>query len=522
MWVVALISVLLSLQNVPHGSFTNPLFPGGDPWVTFDSGTYYYSASNCDDARDICVKAARTVRDLISAPWTVVWTAGSESNSNGTDIWAPEIHKLGGHWYIYYAADPARNNDLHRLFVLRAATDNPLGPYVEPDTGASHGELAGADGRWGIDPDVFSGHDGALYLTWSCTNYPDSRFPQSICLARMHDPLHLASTPVQISEPTEPWESRGRAIQEGPVGYVRNGRTFITYSGGSSWIPNDYAVGLLSNSGNLLDPAKWRKTGPIFDHHGTTFGPGSVVFVQGAERDHFWNLYHAIDNLDCNPAYRCRDIRMQPMFFDSDGTPELGYPYNPNVSVDPSPPHLWGPSWGDAAEGLPAGQVNGNWGESYRDVELRTVGEGWSEIFREQNPNRESFRASAQVRMTRQTGRDPAFGIYCLYDDEKNHAELLIDARDHSAWTSATVKGQSQETERWALASGFRLQKFHHLGCEKQGPHFTFWIDGGQVHRDFDLVSGQMGVLARGALVSYREAGIEDTSLASSPAPAIR
>ena len=34
--------------------FANPLFAGGDPWVTRVDGTYYYSASNCGVA-DLCI-----------------------------------------------------------------------------------------------------------------------------------------------------------------------------------------------------------------------------------------------------------------------------------------------------------------------------------------------------------------------------------------------------------------------------------------------------------------------------------
>lgn len=305
-------------------TFTNPLFKGGDPWVTRVDGVYYYSASYCGVA-DICIKRSRSLSGLAQAPWTGVWSHAGDGAPNGKDIWAPELHHLDGRWYIYYAADDG-DNDQHRLYVLEA--DRPEGPYAEADTGLPHGRLPESSEHWAIDPDVFTAADGRLYLTWSCTNYRDARFPQRICLARMRDPLHVAGATVALSTPDRPWETRGKPIQEGPVGYTRDGRSYITYSGSASWIPDDYAVGLLTlaRGGRPLDASAWRKSGAIFDHHGTVYGPGSVVFVPSPDGRQWWNVYHAIERLDCRPAYRCRDIRMQPMRFDGEGAPVLGVP----------------------------------------------------------------------------------------------------------------------------------------------------------------------------------------------------
>ena len=55
-----------------------------------------------------------------------------------------------------------------------------------------------------------------------------------------------------LSTPTEYWETRGAAIQEGPVGYTHSGHTYITYSAIASWIPDDYSVGLLTFNGIYL------------------------------------------------------------------------------------------------------------------------------------------------------------------------------------------------------------------------------------------------------------------------------
>jgi len=317
--------------SAPVDAFMNPLFAGGDPWVTRVDGVYYYSASDCGVA-DICLKRSRSLSGLARAPWVGVWNSPKRSAPNSKQIWAPEIHYLEGRWFIYYAADDGDNNH-HRLYVLES--NRAQGGYREGDTGYAYGRVGESSGDWAIDPDVFVAADGHLYLAWSCTNYRDSRFPQRICLARMRDPLHVMGPTVRLSAPTEPWEMRGEPIQEGPVGYARDGHTYITYSAGASWVADDYSVGLLTLApgASPMNRSAWRKSGPIFEHHGTVYGPGSVVFVSSPDGRQWWNMYHAIDRLSCEPAYRCRDIRMQPMHFDAEGAPILGVPLDAGVSL---------------------------------------------------------------------------------------------------------------------------------------------------------------------------------------------
>ncbi|HEY4143519.1 glycoside hydrolase family 43 protein [Pinirhizobacter sp.] len=316
-------------------TFTNPVFVGQDPYIEVVDGIYYYSSSGCGIA-DICVKQSRSLTGLATAPWQAVWKHGPGDIVNSKEVWAPELHYIDGRWYAYYAADDG-DNDHHRLFVLAADKSGPaLGKFHEADTGLTHGQLKLSPDHWGIDPNVFTAADGKRYLTWSCTNQADSAFPQRICLARLRDAVTVDGSTVLLSTPTEPWETRDKPIQEGPVGYARNGRTYITYSGSASWIPNDYAVGLLSlkAGGNARDAASWLKSGPIFDHHGTVYGPGSVVFVPSPDGKQQWNVYHAIERLDCKPnAYACRDIRMQPMHFDAHGAPVLGVPIDAGVPM---------------------------------------------------------------------------------------------------------------------------------------------------------------------------------------------
>ncbi len=518
--------LIAAAQQPPDHYFTNPLFRGGDPWLVHEDGYYIYSSADCPPYRDaICLKRSPTLAGIIDAPTETVWRPRDGHDPNGTEIWAPEIRKLDGHWYIYYAADPKHNNNRHRIFVLRANAADPLGGYSEANTGAPHGALQGTNTHWAIDPDVFTAADNQLYIAWSCTNFTNSRFPQRVCLARMRDPEHLATAPVPIATPTERWERRGAPIQEGPVGYARNGITYITYSASASWISNDYAVGILQNTGrNLLNAASWSKSGPIFDHHGRTYGPGSVVFIPNSDGTEYWNFYHAIDSTTCSPAYDCRDIRMQRMWFTSAGFPVLGFPVDPGVRLEDAgaagdsilAPD-WGKAWGDAAEGLSTGQIIGQWTWSGPStVSISSPQAGWNQIFRVMNPNSATIRVHAEAQLAHSAGTNTAavYGVYCLYDDANNHAELLIDAGRRALLTRAVVRGKQQREHATPLPTNFDFSRSHVLECDKSNNIFDFRLDpltpnAIELKRRFALRSGQMGVLVAGANVEFRNVRVE-------------
>lgn len=500
---------------------TNPLFNGGDPWVIFDNGVYYYSASYCESGT-ICLKTSSTLTGLATAAWIGIWHAPA-TGPNSKEVWAPEIHKVDGKWFIYYAADDGNNNH-HRIFVLQSASDDPLGRWVMAETGAPNGQLIESENRWAIDPDVFTAHDGKLYAVWSCTNYPDSRFPQATCLAEMKDALHVAGPTAQISTPVEPWETRTAAIQEGPVGFTRQGRTYITYSASASWTTNDYAVGLLTNAdGRLLNPGSWWKTGPIFDHHGTAYGTGSVVFVQSPDGAETWNLYHGIDSLACNPSYNCRDIRMQKMLWASDGSPVLGYPLNPGVAVgipsgEPgSTPvdsaQTWGDAFGDAAMGIgSAGAAAGDWiiGDD-GSVRGMSFGTAWSRTFSRSNPNFTdyTFAVDAQLVETGTTSQFPKYGIYAAYSDAANYVSVWIDERNRVVATYGVIGGTVRDWANCAMPPSNGPSSINTLEVRKAGKIFAVFLNG--VHLDgscndrtFDILNGQVGLVTEDTRAAYR------------------
>src|SRR4051812_18379637 len=133
---------LLRAATAPESeSFGNPVLgQGQDPSLAYDGGWYYFIQS-APDTRSLNVRRSHSLRDLASAPKTVIWHGGDDG-SPCCEWWAPELHRIGSSWYVYVAADDGDNDD-HRLYVLRA--DAPLGPY------RFVGKLTTPEDRWSID-----------------------------------------------------------------------------------------------------------------------------------------------------------------------------------------------------------------------------------------------------------------------------------------------------------------------------------------------------------------------------------
>ncbi|HEX4462668.1 MAG TPA: family 43 glycosylhydrolase, partial [Polyangia bacterium] len=386
-------------------TFVDPIIANGaDPSVVFVDGVYYSVQSGCAHTGTlpvICMRAAATLPALGQTKPVVVWSAPA-SGPNAQELWAPQIANFDGHWYIYYAAD-ADGTNAHRLFALVPASETaPLGTWVAAATGASHGQLVtdwASD--WAIDPDVFLASDGRYYLVYSCrqdNSGTNAGNAQSICLSAMSDPLHLQADPqtghavVQLSKPTQHWETRAFPTQEGPFGFTHDGVDYILFSASYSGIPDLYAEGVLINehppqpngAGNpLTNPADWIKQGPLLDGHNAAYGTASSVLVPSPDGSELWNVYHGTDCLSgCSEpngnSWPDRSLRAQKAGWSASGALVMGYPVDiantdgtgENVALQMPSANgggtvnlpAWGSAFGDAAEGDdPDGLVVGDW-----------------------------------------------------------------------------------------------------------------------------------------------------------------
>ncbi|MFS0774092.1 family 43 glycosylhydrolase [Sphingomonas sp. 1P08PE] len=264
---------------------TNPLLPSGpDPWIVRQGATYYYMSTLGDR---LAIRRTDDLSRLDRAPEAIVWTPPA-TGSNARSIWAPELHRIDGRWFIYYtAAASDHDDDAHRgIFVLENASPDPTrGRWID------RGRIVT---RWpGIDATTFE-HRGRRYMVYSPYVGPDS----VLAIAPMRDPWTLDGPERIIARPDRDWERQGgRQILEGPA-FVRgpSGRLFLTYSASACW-SDGYALGLLSAAADSdpLDPSAWTKSAtPVLQSNpaGQVFAPGHNGFFTGRD-GRTWTVFHA-------------------------------------------------------------------------------------------------------------------------------------------------------------------------------------------------------------------------------------
>lgn len=87
--------------------YNNPLIrQRADPWIhRTECGIYYFVATVPEYDR-IEMRKAETINGLADAEPVVIWRK-HESGPMSHHIWAPELHRINGKWYIYFAAGRA-------------------------------------------------------------------------------------------------------------------------------------------------------------------------------------------------------------------------------------------------------------------------------------------------------------------------------------------------------------------------------------------------------------------------------
>jgi GH43 family beta-xylosidase len=348
-----------SFSDAGRGTFVNPICEQADPWIDQDGG--HYLACFAEGNRAISIQISD--RLTVLGPKHIVWTAPG-SGPVSREVWAPELHHLDGHWYIYFAADDGQNRN-HQTWVLQSSGDDPLGPYTLHGplyTGDDPGMAAAS--RWAIDMTVFE-LNHRLFAIWS--GWQDDRDIQYLYIAPMKDPITMAAPRVRIcANDNYLWERvdermEGRGLNEAPEILQHEGRTFLAYSCSGSWQPS-YKIGMLElrSGGDPLRPGDWEKfPEPVFQSNKSTFGVGHNSFVKSPDGTEDWIVFHA--KWSRSDGWQ-RTVFVQPFHWNADGTPDFGAPV---AAGQPLP--------------LPAGEripvVNGE--KDYSFINVDSLG-GWA------------------------------------------------------------------------------------------------------------------------------------------------
>lgn len=316
-------------QKLKKNQFDNPIaLQRADPFVTKASdGTYYFVATAPEYDR-IEIRKSKTINDIKEAQPVVVWRK-HDKGPMGNHIWAPELHRIDGKWYIYFAAGSAEDKWAIRKYALSNASEDPTkGEWIE------EGQIVSKRDEFSLDATTFE-HKGQRYMIW-VDRASDEVVNTGLYIAKMTSPTTLDDKQVVISQPEYAWEMQGHKVNEGPAVLIRNGKVFVTFS--ASATDANYSIGLLwaEEGSDLLDPASWHKLPePVFFTNEALkrFGPGHNSFTVAEDGKTDVMIYHARDYKEINgePLYDPnRHARARVLEWTKDGMPDFGQDLDDN------------------------------------------------------------------------------------------------------------------------------------------------------------------------------------------------
>lgn len=360
-----------------------------DPYIVYDektgyyycTGSYFPSNEEKNAVKDspyfgaqsydrIILRRAKTLEGLQDRNGQVtLWKAGNQpwyQNEADTEgklgyryIWAPEIHRIGNHWVIYFTESESESN-LYGIRCHALILDGEKDPY---DTAL---QSADAQSQWkdyqmnAWDKDTTKQKDptsekpftstfcldmtyfkdqanGQSYVVWAgkpTIAKGGSSTDLFIAKVDTKKPWKLASNSTRISWSQYGWEEISYYVNEGPSVVQHDGNVFLCYS--ASGTGSEYAMGMLSaeSGADLLDVSCWTKSPyPLLtskDVDGEE-GPGHNSFTVDEDGNAIF-VYHARptshNSKQCGTygfalEDPCRHARIKRVHWASDGTPIL-------------------------------------------------------------------------------------------------------------------------------------------------------------------------------------------------------
>lgn len=295
----------MNCENYQRTPWNTPFIAQrADPYVKRIDGKWYFTAS-IPSYDGIVLRCADTLEGLRDAEETEIWHA-HETGVMGAHIWAPELHRLDGCWYIYFAAGEKENCWRIRPWVLRCREDDPIHGVWE-----ECGMMQRADDdpfsftAFSLDMTVFE-HGGRRYCVWAEKVSVDPMI-SNLYIAEMESHTKLKTPQMLLTSPTYAWERHGYWVNEGPTAIAYEGRLYLTYS--ASDTSPAYCMGMLwmDAAEDPMDIAAWHKLNqPVLrtDASKGLFGLGHNTFFTD-EVGQVYTSYHArtYDEIIGNPLY---------------------------------------------------------------------------------------------------------------------------------------------------------------------------------------------------------------------------
>lgn len=269
----------------PRPTFTNPVVPFDCP----DPGVMK-TAEPRSRFTMVCTGGAYPIRESRNlVAWKdsgkVVLPGGKAAwSANGGRNWAPETHKVGDKYVVYFTAVDGSN----RLAIGAASGPSPTGPFTDRG-GPLVTHPVGV-----IDANFFEDDDGKRYLYWKVdgNQNPGGRTP-ILVRELAADGLNFAagsSATEVLNNDARTWEG---GVVEATWVVKRNGQYYMFYSG--NVYDNRYRTGVARGPSPRGPFTK--KGAPILTNNARWVGPGhgSVVVAHGVDY-FFFHAWPALAN----------------------------------------------------------------------------------------------------------------------------------------------------------------------------------------------------------------------------------
>eukprot|EP01089_Gocevia_fonbrunei_P002703 TRINITY_DN12611_c0_g1_i1.p1 TRINITY_DN12611_c0_g1~~TRINITY_DN12611_c0_g1_i1.p1 ORF type:complete len:336 (-),score=66.87 TRINITY_DN12611_c0_g1_i1:1-1008(-) len=296
--------------------YTNPIVPDSnnpDPGAIYDEETkrYYVATTNTQGGEGVF--PIRSSANLVD--WTLVTHIFPKRSdwpvwADDTAFWAPEIHKIDGHFVAYFVA----RNKGGILCVGAASSPHVTGPFKD------RGEpLIYTPGMGNIDP-TYHEAGKVRYLVWKEDgNGHNPPVPTPIWAQQLReDGLGVVgATHLLFQNNPSSWEG---SLVEAPWVVYHNSTYYVFYSA-NGYASTAYAIGV-ARSKHLLGPYEKYHANPIIHSDSYWSGPGhcSVLRVKGTGG--YFMIYHSWVGQHIGGNYP-RVLMMDKVTFDHDGWPRI-------------------------------------------------------------------------------------------------------------------------------------------------------------------------------------------------------
>lgn len=363
-----------------------------DPCIFWDeqTGYYYMTGSYFPEKGDeidsndellqydrVVLRKSKTLEGLQDRSKQVtIWKAGNQGyNDNGKDmrkgyryIWAPEIHRVGNYWVVYFTeSHGASDYDIYCHVLVLDGDKDPYETALEESGVASEWKdykMCAADNvsydpfsvAFCLDMTYFKDEvNGKSYVIWAgkpTAAYQGGNTDLFIATVDETQPWMITSEATRVTCADYGWERVRYCVNEGATVLQKDGNIFMCYS--ASGTGSEYAIGMCSAKGgsDLLDASSWTKSpyplltsrdvdgeeGP--GHNSFTVDQdGNVIFVYHARPTSHnyqmcgWNGRNGTYNAEpLNDP--CRHARLKRVHWAADGTPILKMTYEEELLDD--------------------------------------------------------------------------------------------------------------------------------------------------------------------------------------------